>query len=346
MQPTQPPVESRSPAGRRLAITLLKTVCGVALLGFLLWQAQQAEAFDDLLSQPKNWSLLAAAFGLTIVSVLLSFVRWFFIARAADISLSLVEAIRVGALGFALNFVGPGAVGGDVFKAMIVARGRPGRRAAAVTTVAIDRIMGLTSMLIMASAAILSMQYSGVEMAGELRVACQTTLLFTAVAVIGVALMFVPGVAGEWLATRLRRTPLVGELLGQLVESWRDYQRHKALLAGAFMLCLVIDLLFVGSFYCIAQGLPLDSPSFVEHLFIVPMELIAGAIPITPGGVGTREIVVDLLYQGFGVGAGQGTLIAFAHSLTMLAAGGLAILYYLTRRAQAQSSIAEVEATA
>jgi len=346
MSATDANAEAESHPGRRLAITLLKMVCGVGLLGFLLWQAHQAEAMDDLLSRPKNWSLLVAAFGLTIITVLTSFVRWFFIARAADINLSLVEAIRVGALGFALNFVGPGAVSGDVFKAMIVARGRPGRRAAAVTTVAIDRIMGLISMLMVASGAILVMQAAGVAMGEEVRIACQTTLLITAVAMVGVGLLFVPGVAGEWLATLLRRAPFVGGLLGQLVESWRVYQRHKTLLGIAFLLCLVIDLLFVSSFYCIAQGLPLDSPLFVEHLFIVPMELIAAAIPVTPGGVGTREVVVDLLYQGFGVKEGQGTLIALAHSLTMLATGGLAIVYYLTRRAQAQSGMAEAEVAA
>lgn len=338
---TDQPTES-SPR-RKLLVTLLKAAAGACLLGFLLWQAQQGEAFEDLVQQPKNWALLGLALVLTLVSVLVSFVRWFVVARAAGIDLHLGEAIRVGALGFALNFVGPGAVGGDFFKALLVARHRPGRRAAAVTTVVIDRALGLFSMLLMASVGILLFQLSGTSFSPAMQVTCQSTLIVTGIGVVVGMLMLVPGFAGPKLADFVARLPLIGGLLSELVTAWHDYQQRMGLLFVALGMCFVVDLLLVASFYCVGQGLPLETPPFVNHLFIVPMQLIAGAIPLTPGGVGIREAAADFFFQEFGVAGGQGTLIALGHSLTMLAAGGVAILYYLSRRSRVAKSLAEAE---
>lgn len=341
--PPPPPDDSRRPAERlgHLAVVSLKLACAAALLGYLVWRAQQEQAFSDLVEKPKHWGLLAGALALTVVSVMVSFVRWWVVARAAGIICSLHEAIRVSALGFALNFVGPGAVSGDFFKAVIVARGRAGQRAAVFTTILVDRVLGLFSMLLVASVAALALRAEGSPMSPELRLACQTTLFFTVVAVIGVGLLFIPGLVGSWLADLVGRVPLVGGLLAEFVDTWNVYRRHKLLLTAALVMCLIVDFLFVGSFYCVALGLPLDSPSLLHHFFIVPIELTAGAIPITPGGVGTREMVVDLLYEGFGSEPGHGGLIAFAHSLTMLTAGGLAMIYYLSRRASVRASIEE-----
>jgi uncharacterized protein (TIRG00374 family) len=85
----------------------------------------------------------------------LSFVRWHLLIRAQGIDIRLVDTLRLGALGFALIFVSPGAIGGDFFKAMFLAHGQPGRRTEAVATVVADRIIGLLTMMLLASVGIL-----------------------------------------------------------------------------------------------------------------------------------------------------------------------------------------------
>lgn len=323
----------------RYVIGVAKAVVAVVLIVLLYQQAQKSDAFEQLVSQPKNWPMLAASLGLAMTSVTLTFVRWSLIARAAGIALPVAEAIRVGALGFALNFVGPGAVGGDVFKGVVLARGRPGQRTAALTTIVVDRAMGLFSMLLFASAAILIAESRGVEMNTPTRIVCRWTLVATACLALGVGLLFVPGVVGGWLERLARKAPVVGEVLTQLIEAWSTYKRNGISLAGGFLLCVPTVSCFVLSFYCVALGLPLESPPLAPHFFIVPLELSAGAIPITPGGVGTREAFVEFLYQGLGVKSGQGALIAFGHSLTLLAVGGVATIYYFVRRASVDANI-------
>ena len=69
-------------------------------------------------------------------------VRWRMLVRAAGMSFSYKDAFRLGFLGFLLNFVSVGAVGGDLFKAVFIAREQPGRRIAAIVSVALDRLLG------------------------------------------------------------------------------------------------------------------------------------------------------------------------------------------------------------
>ena len=97
-----------------------------------------------------------AALFCTLLMAGLSYVRWHILIRALGIEARLVDTLRLGSLGFALNFVSPGSIGGDFFKAIFLAHGHPGRRPEAIATVMADRVMGLLTMLLLASAGILA----------------------------------------------------------------------------------------------------------------------------------------------------------------------------------------------
>ena len=93
-----------------------------ALLSFLAWQGYQAlrqdpEAFDKLVHQAKDWRFLAGALVVTLVAVVLSFVRWYLLVRALGLPFTLREAIRLGFVGYLLNFT-LSVVGGDVIKSV------------------------------------------------------------------------------------------------------------------------------------------------------------------------------------------------------------------------------------
>ncbi|MEM6655337.1 MAG: lysylphosphatidylglycerol synthase transmembrane domain-containing protein [Planctomycetota bacterium] len=320
------------PRLRSRYVTLLKGGVGALLIGLLIWQARRNDAFAQLAGGETDWRLLLLGFGVTCAAVVLTFVRWRMVAAAAGIELSIGEAIRFGALGYALTFVGPGAVGGDLYKAVAVARVRGGQRAAAAATVLVDRVLGLVAMLLTATVAIAAFVATDRMPGGAAWLVCQTTVVTTVVAAVGVVLLFVSAPLGDRVAGWLERTEFGGRAVAPVFRSWKQYQQRPDLLAAATGVSLLVDVLLVVSFYCVAAALPLSAPTLVEHFFVVPIYLISAALPITPGGVGVREGVADLMYQGFGVSPGQGTLIAAGHSLTMLLAGGVAVVYYLSRR--------------
>jgi glycosyltransferase 2 family protein len=85
---------------------------------------------------------------------------------------------------------------------------------------------------------------------------------------------------------------------------------------------------------CVAHGLPGVVPSAAEHFLIVPLSNVAGAIPITPNGLGTFELAMDSLYVFLGgdrgVVQGTGTIVALGYRFTNIAVAAGAAVYYVS----------------
>ncbi len=311
----------------------------MTLVGLLAWRASHSDGFARLASEPKDFSLLAVALALVLGSVVLSFLRWRLVASAADVPMSFAEALNFGAIGFAMNFVALGNIGGDVMKAALLARGRPGRRAVAVTTVMVDRLIGLFGLLLFASSAILILGTYTSDLPTGAKLLCRSTLAVTAIAIACIALALAPKRIAQRLVLKLTCLPWVRSFNAvrrsaeTIARACDLYQRHRGRLALALAIGLGCNAVFIFSFYLVAQGLPMNSPGFMEHFFIVPLGLIAGAVPISPSGLGTVEATVELLYRSIGedIQRGDGALVAFAHRLVMLVAGATAVAYYITQ---------------
>ena len=113
---------------------------------------------------------------------------------------------------------------------------------------------------------------------------------------------------------------------------------------SATVVSFAVDLLYVISFYLVARGLPVNVPTFVEHLVIVPVASLAGAIPLTPAGLGTLELATDQLYHAMpNVEQGVGTIVTLAHRLTMAVVAVLGVVYYFAYRAEVHEVMAEAE---
>lgn len=335
---------------RHFLIPMLKLVGGCALLAYLIYQAQQHARFSRLVDQPKDWRLLLLGGGLVLAAITLSFVRWWFLARALDLQFTLPDAMRLGSIGFALNFVALGNVGGDLFKAVLLAREQHGRRTESVASVVIDRLMGLLSMLVLASVAIVGTGVYGGNLPIAIQMLCRTVLIVTSVGVVGLAILAWSKQWARWAARWLGRLPIVGSLAVRVIGALMALRRQPRLVFSAITLCLVVDAVYILSVYVISQGLPVTAPSAAAHLLIVPLSSIAGALPLTPNGLGTTEAAMDALYYGLGklsgTVIGDGTIVALTHRLAMMSVGAIALIYYLTRRAELKPILSDAEVVA
>ena len=89
------------------------------------------------------------------VLLLLGILRWQLILQVHGIRLPLRRTTQISLIGHFFNSFLLGSVGGDVLKAYYVARETHHKKTEAVVTVAVDRIIGLFSMLILACAMML-----------------------------------------------------------------------------------------------------------------------------------------------------------------------------------------------
>jgi uncharacterized protein (TIRG00374 family) len=333
---------------RRTVVMVIKLALAIAILGYLIAKAR--DGFARLPTEDIHWPLLAAALLCTFVAATLSFVRWHLLIRAVGITVRLVDSLRLGALGLALNFVSPGSIGGDFFKAVFLAHGQPGRRTEAVATVVADRMLGLLTMLVLASLGILATNLTATSTI-PVRILCETILLSTLICWTGAALLFfVPALSGVRVSRWAESVPIVGRTVARLLGTVRAYRSQRRILIAAFGISTVMALFFVTSFYLVARGLPVHEPSWAEHLVIVPTAGLIGAIPITPSGLGTMELAVEELYETMPGGAnsrqGEGTMVALGRRATELAVALVGLLFYLTHRRQIEEVYAEAEEAA
>jgi glycosyltransferase 2 family protein len=334
---------------RHTILLLAKLGLAAAILGYLAYRVQESQGFARLVADRKDWPILGAALICTFAAINLSFLRWHVLVNALGLTFRLVDAMRLGALGFALNFVSLGTVGGDLFRAILLAKEYPGRRTEAVATVMADRVLGLAMMMLLASTAILVADWR--DAPPEITILCRMILVATVAgfAATGV-LLFVPVLTGQWIRGWFERVPWVGTTAARLVGAVEAYRDQKSRLLLAASIGLVVDALFITSFFLVSRGLPVHAPTFAQHLFIVPVADIAGAIPVTPSGLGTLEAAVEALYQGMPgelkATAGDGILVALAHRLTMIAVAAISMVYYVSHRSELREALTEVEAAA
>lgn len=334
---------------RRTLFLAAKLSLAAVILGYLMVRIQREAGFARLIDEPKRWDLLTAGLACTLTGILLSFVRWHVLVAALRLPFRLQDSLRLGALGFALNFVSLGSLGGDLFKAVFLAKDAPGQRTEAVATVVADRVMGLMVMLAMATAASLLVDWQHAPVA--VRVLVHTIRLATVAGIVGFGLvLLVPAITGGWITQLCVAIPLVGATAGQLVGAVRAYRDAKRHLLAAVGLSVIVDALFILSFYMVSRGLPVHAPSLVQHFVIVPVASLAGAIPATPSGLGTMEAAIDALYQSVpsevAVPPGDGTLVALAQRVSMILVAVVCLAFYLLQRSDLREVIHDVEEAA
>jgi uncharacterized protein (TIRG00374 family) len=143
------------PKVKKLLVHLLRWMVPAAIIVWLVVNAIHNDSFTRMRDAPKQWDLLAIATVLCFAAVALTIVRWYFLVRTLDIPFQIRDAFRFGFLGYLYNFITPGSVGGDLFKAVFLAHGNRGRRAEAAVTVVVDRLIGLYALFLVGATAIL-----------------------------------------------------------------------------------------------------------------------------------------------------------------------------------------------
>jgi len=330
---------------KKYVITLLKLAIPAAIILWLL-STLDRDRLWQLQSRPKDWGRLAAAFVLVLSMTFLGFFRWWVLVRALHLRFRLRDAFRLGSLGFLLNFVSVGSVGGDLFKAFFIAREQPGRRTEAVATVVLDRVIGLYGLLLVTSAAILLSDIH--QLSPAISAICRTTLVATAIGSGAILIVLMPGFTRGSLVEFLNGLPKVGATLERLITSLRMYRSKPLVMVAAVAMSMGVHSLIVLSCYLIATGLFANTPTLREHFIIVPLANAAAGLPFTPAGLGSFEFAMALLYAHVprgGRGDVAGILVALAYRLITIAVAAVGVVYYWTSRAEMREVIREAESS-
>jgi uncharacterized protein (TIRG00374 family) len=281
---------------------LIKYVIAFALLGLVI--TMNWSGLKQLTWPPRLLPLAGVAVILVTITAI-QYYRWFLLVRALDLPFTLRNAVRLGLVGTFYNTFLPGSIGGDFVKAIFIAKGHPGRRAAAVATVVADRLVGLFGLLLFAGAVGGVFWAVGDEKIAANRVLQKIVLICAGLAVAGVggyiAIGLIPKDRSARFGSRLHRLRKIGPTLAELWYTvWTYRQRPRTVLA-VVALSAIVHTGFVLIFHLAVQVFPPANLALLgtlpEHFVIIPIGFIVQALIPLPGGLGFAELTFGGLYE-------------------------------------------------
>lgn len=142
----------KQPSIKNGLVAFLKCAVVIGALAYLI--ASDKLNISQMHVASGKWPVLLGAGVLVFLAGLLSFFRYWFLLRAVDAPMRLADVFRIGMIGMFFNTFMLGGVGGDVVKLAYVIRAT-GKRAGAVASVMIDRVLGLMGVIALGGIALL-----------------------------------------------------------------------------------------------------------------------------------------------------------------------------------------------
>lgn len=214
---------------------------------------------------------------------LLQSLRLVWMLAIQEVRLSLWQAIKLSFAGNFFNFALPGTTGGDLIKAYYLTRFTH-RKTEAVTTVFLDRVVGLLGLVLLAGLSMLSRWDSKAfgNVAGIMGLACGGLA-------VGALFIFSRRLRHAIRLPELAAKLPAGEHLLRVGRATVAMRKHKALVAASLGLTAVLQFLVMVSAFAMARALNMRG-DFTLYLVYVPVVFLIAAVPIAPPqGVGILE---------------------------------------------------------
>jgi uncharacterized membrane protein YbhN (UPF0104 family) len=281
----------------------------------------------DHTHKPLFFMMMAA----TLVPMFFLAQRWWLLLKGYGFEVPLGQVFFVTYAGAFFNNFLPGSVGGDLTKAILASAGES-RKAAIAGTVILDRIIGLSVMILLGAVSLtpeLSFYWSP---AGDRRLVYLVYGLLGAM-LLGYGVYFSPPFRG-----------LIGllpfkKIVAELDDVFRSAREKKGVVAKASVLSLLAQASSILVIYGLANAMGIPGLRVVKFFIFEPIIFIVTALPISVGGWGVQEYIYQRLFGDFGgMDPNHAIALSILYKLTLILAsipGGLLFALGAARRRRA-----------
>ena len=279
---------------RRGVLVVLKVGVSLALLAYLLSTTDLGALTRRVRSGDPL--LLAGALALYTLTLALATWRWRLLLRALGYQATMGHLSASYLVATFFNNFLPSNVGGDVIRVRDSSR-LTGSTTASLAVVAIDRILGLGALYVLAVGAYVFGGRTVRGLAGALPALVALGVVFGVMAYVYVT----PGVARRLMAvSRLDALPWIRERFEVAQGAVHVYREQVAVLWTAFAASVAIQALVVCYYYEVARSLRITLP-LAACFLVVPLCTLVQTVPISFNGWGIRESVFILYFRQLGL---------------------------------------------
>ena len=277
---------------------LIRPIVGVFFLFFLI-RYSMLDLNQIKLMLISKWTILG--FPCIIISFFIFSIRWKVLLYSVGLNLRYSEIARLTFIGIAFNTIIPGGVGGDIVKTYYLTRDMR-YKSKAISTVILNRIVGLFSALIVSLCAIFGVLTFGKGMIQSI-VEIRNLQILGLVIIIMITLLIIGFIIT--MSDRFRQTGIVQwittkapgyEIIKKLYDALYEFKHKTYTLFLTTIISIIGQFPLILSFYFFGRSFE-NVLSFAHYLFLAPIAFFLNAIPLGPGGLGTGEAFVYALFK-------------------------------------------------
>jgi uncharacterized protein (TIRG00374 family) len=323
---------------KNLIVQVAKVVLAIGLIVWLVKSGKlNFRALSNLL-QPKYFAL-----GLLLMggNLYLGSERWRTLLVTQSHRLTAWATYKLTLIGIFFNFAVPGGVGGDLVKAYYFSKDHPESRMVAATSVLMDRVLGLYSMVLMAVTAMV-FDYAHVQANPSLHVLWTSLIALFIAFTAGLWMVFSEKLYQRGQLARLLTSLPLGAKLMRIYESLHSYGKDFRHVVFSVILSLFAQTFAILFMILAGTVSGIIDMNWSTYFLVAPLGLMATAIPIAPAGVGVGQFAFYYLFNLYsGRPSDLGPMVITASQVATFIFGLIGAVFYMQRKEKAPASLTE-----
>jgi uncharacterized protein (TIRG00374 family) len=324
---------------KRHFLTAIQVIITIGLLWWIFRNPEQNQKLLHALDAANNWWLVPGLIALG-GGLLLQAKRWLILLEVQGIVISYWRSLRILMIGMFFNLFLLGSTGGDIIKIFLIMREAPDKKAGALLSVFIDRVVGVLA-LAAVSAVVILLRWNDLMEHEVTRYG-----VFTATVILGgsIGFILVAWLTGRLdLATKLPHWLPARDKIAEAAGAFVEYARAGKSVGLAFLLSIPAHLLMFSTFWFGAKAFSAGL-NLLSVYCVMPIVATVTALPISVGGAGLREgLFIKILGALYATPEPIATLVSLSGFMMQVFWSLIGGAIYLAYRSTEHASLAEME---
>lgn len=309
------------------------------LLLFWLFKSGKLSGLRDLdkfFASPGFFAL--ACLGM-ITNYVLNFFRWRMLLTGVDVIIPFSQVVRLSMIGQFFSIFMPGSVGGDLVKAVYIAKSYPKQRTDVVASILLDRILGFLTLMAFATFFFV-LSFDATRLPRSLQ-GFGTILGLGTLALFMIVL--VPGRASRLLNHLNLGDNFLQKALQRIAKMLRSFARHPLTILKALAISFVSQAGSMLAMYLIGASvfgpLPWGTLDGMRFISAAAVGTTASALPLSPMGLGVGQIAFGKVFVLLGApDEHHGILIISAIQIISFVLNLMGALWFLRSKKEVQQA--------
>lgn len=309
---------------KKRAFLALRIGVAIGLVAYVLHNINISQLWHQIKNVRLGFVFLGISLFLTIP--LLSTLRWKLVLGVHGVKPSFYKLYKLFFIGLFFNNTMPGLTGGDVIKAYYVTRETSDRKTEAVTSVFVDRVIGLAGLLLVGIIALLfNLQNPDLRQIAILIIMMFLSMIFFLLIFLNKEMF-----AGMPFISRLLDSVPFKETMIRIYDACHKYKHDVRIIIYGFGLSLIIHLVNIIMVAMLGSALSLDSVGLIHYFLFIPVIAVGAALPISIAGLGVGEQLYVYCFGLVGADAESAVAIAIIARLIVLVCSLPGLFFYIT----------------